>query len=282
VCEAVAYALAVLEKDIRRILRRDVPDAYTPLIAKMKFFIEPEVSCSRFFAEACFTEEGLQNFRAGTVPPLATRTELCSVLAERLQGAIWIDIPCGLHAVRDQERDWDLIPLVRTLDIAAYWEADITADVVRDRIQETTDVTAQGTSYTLGWGLRAIGLRDVDGLPVATMQDDLLGFIAKLPWPGNRPPLALYLSGIQPDATLCATHEGQRDIVVPYLQALYQELERACGPEDVLILNSAAMLGAGIDEEKFPAVHPAVALFQRGFTLLRRCPYDKVHVYVRQ
>ena len=268
-------------RDIRRILRRDVPTAYNPLIARMRFHVEPEISCSRFLAEACYTAESLAAVRAGGPRSGLEFTEMGAFLAERMTGAIFIDVPCGLHSARDAARDWDLVPLMRPMGIAEYWEVDLTAAVVEGRVESTSDVTAGGTGYALGYGLGAIGLRDESGLSVATMQDDLLGFVSKLPSPGNRPPLTLYISALQPDAALCASEGGQRRVAVPYLTALYRELERVCGREDMLILNSPAMLATGIDADAYPETQPAVALLMRDFAVLRRCAYGKVHVYSR-
>ncbi len=271
----------MISSDIRRILEKEVSPAYVPLIAQMRFFVEPEVSCSRFFAEACFMSASLQTYKREGDRSALFRTELGDVLAKRLAGAIFIDIPCGLLAAREQEHDYDVIPFAHSFGVDACIEVDLTADVIRDRVPHVIDVTDGGTGYRLTQGVGEIGLRETDGLPVATMQDDLLGFISKLSSSEVRPPVALYLSGLQPSPTMCQSPEAQRTVVVPYLLALYDELDRVCGAGDTLILNSSAMLTAGVDDKKFPEVDAAVALFQRGFTLLRRCAYGKVHVYVK-
>lgn len=262
-------------------LSREVPAAYHPLIAKMRFFIEPEISCSRFFAEACFTDESLEAYRATANRSTLMRTEMGDTLAKRMAGAVFLDIPCGLNAVRDAKRDWDLVPLAQALGASSCWEVDNTADVIGDRVPHVMEVT-KGERYTVAHGIKAIGLREEDGFAVATMQDDLLGFLSKLSDAGDRPSFVLYLSGLQPDAALCASAEAQRTIAAPYLMALYDELARICGPKDALILNSAGMLFEGIDETAHPEADPAIALFHRGFTLLRRCKYGKVHLYAKE
>ena len=114
------------------------------------------------------------------------------------------------------------------------------------------------------------------------MQDDLLGFVSKLPDAGNHQPLTIYISALQPDAEFCSNQKNQREIAVPYLMALYDELSRVCGAADIVILNSATMLIAGIDLHLFPEIDPATALFHRGFLLKRRCQYDKVRVYRKE
>ena len=266
--------------DLRQMLKRHVPASSLPLIAKMKFFIEPEISCSRFFAEACFTEESLGTYKKKSDPICLERSELGEYLVKQLQDGLFIDIPCGLSSVREVGRDCDLVPLAKSLGASQYIEVDLTADVVSDRIPATMDVIENGI-YQLAQKISNIGVRKENEFPVMTMQDDLLGFISKLSDARERPPLTLYLSGLQPDANFCKKIEHQREIIVPYLTALYDELDRICGPKDLLILNSAQMLVTGIDETVFPDIHPSIALFQSGFTLKRRCRYDKVHVYMK-
>ena len=261
------YASFVLSPDM---LRREVPPTYRPLIPAMTFFIEPDISCSRFFAKALFTEESLAAYRASKDRSALRLTEMGDVLAKRLPQAIFLDIPCGKHALRDQTEDWDLIPLMHRLGIREYWEVDLTADVLHDRVQ-TVDVLKY-SNYQLSKGIVHIGERTVDGLQVLTMQDDLLGFLAKMT--DAHPPLCVYISALQPNAP--------DDISVPYLTALYDELHRLCGPRDTVILNSAAMLTEGIDDTAYPEIDASMALHRRGFTLLRRCPYGKVSVYVKK
>ncbi len=270
----------MLSFDLRRILQRHVPCSYASLIERMKFFIEPEVSCSRFFAEACFVPASLLAYGESGVRSFLLRTELGDFLAKRLSDAIFIDIPCGLHSVRETARDYDLIPLAHSLGIAAYIEVDLMADVLHDRLSNTIDVLENGT-YELSKKIGDIGLREESGVSVMTMQDDLLGFVSKLPDAESHPSLVIYISALQPDAAFCKDYANQRDIVVPYLTELYNELARICGKEDTLILNSSAMLTAGLDDKTFPEVDATVALFQRGFTLVRRCAYGKVHVYAK-
>ncbi len=248
---------------IRQDLARPVPAPYAPLITRMKFFVEPEISCARFFSEACVDEDG-------------KRTALGETVAEHATDGLFVDIPCGLASARDPLQDPDLLPLIASLGFARCWEVDLTADVVRDRIPGVIDVRDGG--YRLMDGIGEIGLREEAGLSVATMQDDLLGFVAKMT-PTGAAPVTFYLSAIQPDDASCADTKWQRDIAVPYLTALFDELARICRPQDLVILNSAAMLVAGIDEARFPEIHPLLALGARGFRLLRTCPRTKVQVF---
>jgi hypothetical protein len=265
------------ESAVRRRLSREVPGPYLPLIARMRFYIEPQISCSRFFGEACFTEASIAAYRAAPDPALLELSEMGADIAGCLKGGLFADIPCGLHALRE-DADFDLAPLVRALGAAEMWETDLDADVVRDRVPDVIDVVTP-SGYALQNVAGPIGLRLQNGLDIATLQDDVLGFVAKYADPSPRPPTAFYLSALQPDATFCADTGNQREVAVPYLTALYAELDRACMPGDLVILNSADMLAAGIDETLFPAIHPAVALPMRGFTLRRRCPRNKVQVY---
>jgi len=252
---------------INDVLSRETKESYVVLIPKMKFFIEPEISCSRFFSEACFGSE-------------SHRTELGDFLFERMKNSIFIDVPCGLLSAREDGKDVNLLPLVQKLGASAYMEVDLTAEVLRDRLPQATDIVAGGT-YALAKSIGEVSVRQESGLDVFTMQDDVLGFLSKISDTADRPPITVYLSALQPDATLCAEEEAQENVVVPYLRALYDELARICSDADTLIVNSAAMLSAGIDEERFPEANATVALFQRGFGLLRRCKYDKVHAYMK-
>jgi hypothetical protein len=267
---------------IRRALPLPVPAAYPPLILGMRFFVEPEISCSRFFGAACFTEASICAYRkTGDVGALR-KTELGAFVAERLRDGLFIDIPCGLHAAREAVKDVDVIPLAAALGAREAWEIDITADVVRDRIPRAIDVLDGGKEYVLGNGIGEIGERRQAGIAVSTMQDDLLGCIAKIERAAIEGPLALYVSAVQPDATLCKRDDARRDVVVPYLTALYDELARATRPGDLVILNSSAMLATGVDEDRFPFIHPALALPPRGLALMRRCARDKVHVFAKE
>jgi hypothetical protein len=250
-------------------LGRPVSANRLALIPRMRFFVEPDISCSRFFAEAMFTDESLESYRTTHDGSTLRRTEMGEVLKNHLQNATFLDIPCGLHAVRDQAKDWDLIPLTHALGITAYWEVDLTADVIHDRV-EPVDVI-KGEVYQLTNGIATIGERTLDGLPVFTAQDDLLGFLTKIT--NDHPPLCIYISALQPNAP--------DDISVPYLMALYDELDRLCGPHDTVILNSAAMLTEGIDDTAHPEVDANMALHRRGFSLLRRCKYGKVSVFTK-
>jgi hypothetical protein len=242
--------------DIRSALSRPVPAAYAPLITQMRFYIEPEISCSRFFGEACFADPHAD---------FLDLSELGAFIAERLRGGLFIDIPCGLASVRDPERDFALPPLVSALGAHEMWEVDATAEVIADRVPR----------------IGGIGTRDEDGLTITTMQDDLLGFVAQLP--GGAPsPKAIYLSGLQPHADICTDPIAYADTVLPYLASLYDELSRVSAPGDLVILNSSAMLVTGLADDDAARLHPALALPPRGLSLMRRCAYDKVHVFAKE
>jgi len=241
-----------------------IPEAYIPLIEKMKFYIEPEISCSRFFATACFTEESLNAYRKNPTMSsleLLQKTELGQYVSDHLQDGLFIDVPCGFDQPRDAE-DFAMIPLAAALGISRYWEIDKTADVLTHRMPSVDEMT----------------IRQEGSISVTTMQNDLLAFIATLS-DTTPSPKAFYISALQPDADFCSDLSIQRDVAVPYLTALYDELARVCVAGDLVILNSSAMLVAGIDEETFPMIHPALALPARGFSLMRRCALDKVHVF---
>jgi hypothetical protein len=265
---------------LRRSLTQTVRDSYLPLIERMRFYIEPEISCSRFFAKACFTEESLAAYRgSGTVSVLAF-TEMGGWIAQRLEGGLFLDIPCGLASARDAALDFDMLPLLARLRARECWEVDLMAECIQDRLSETIDVLEGGT-YRLARGIGEIGNRTAHGLEISTMQDDVLGFLAKMPDAPAHSPKAIYISALQPDAALCKDAEYVRTVAAPYLKALYDECARVCDIGDLVILNSSAMLSSGIDEA-FPLLHPALALPPRGFRLARRCAYDKVHAFSRE
>ncbi len=257
----------VILKHIRSILSKCVPSPYETMITRMKFFIEPEISCSRFFRDACFSGNG-------------EKTELGSFVANHLADGLFVDIPCGLRSPVDPD-DAVISPLAAELGAKTYWEVDVSSDVLRDRIPSVADVIQNG-HYMLSEQIGEIGIRSENGMQVATMQDDVLGFIAKLSNEPRSKPMAIYISALQPDAEFCAEERAQQEVIVPYLTALFDELARVCTSKDLVILNSSTMLVAGIDEDMYPFIHPAIALPQRGFLLMRRCPYDKVHVFAKQ
>ncbi len=249
------------------LVRRAVPPSFIPLIEQMRFFIEPEISCSRFFKSACVEKDGAQ-------------TELGSFVAQHLHGGLLIDIPCGLDTPLSKE-DVAVGPLVRTLGAQEYWEVDLMSDVIGDRVPKTIDVFQNG-HYSLQEKISDAGMRTLEGMTIATMQDDVLGFIAKISDDKRNFPIALYISALQPDATLCQNIDSQKEVIAPYLNALYDELSRVTQKNDLVILNSSTMLVTGVDEERFPFIHPAIALPARGLSLMRRCPRDKVHVFLRE
>lgn len=270
------YALSV-PVPLQKIASRIVPPAYLPLIGQMRFYIEPEISCSRFFGMACFTEDSIAHYRETSDISDLKLSELGRFIAVHQMGGLFIDIPCGLHNVRDAYEDFAIAPLAAALGATEVWETDITPDVVKDRIAEVRDILHNG--YQLSDTLSSTGTRTENNIPVTTLQDDLLGFIAKIQPDLMSHPKTLYISAIQPDADFCSTGNHQKEIAVPYLTALYDEIARVSISGDLVILNSSSMLCAGIDEDAYPNMHPALALPPRGFTLMRRCAFDKVHVF---
>lgn len=258
------------------LLRRSVPSTLVPLIERMSFHIEPDISCSRFFGEACFTEESIAAYRQSRDPHDLRTTELGEFISSRLCGGLFLDLPCGVSSLREEGVDFDIPPLASALGAASCWEVDLSADVLSDRLPGSGEIREGG--YALRERIGAEAMREEAGLRVTTMQDDVLGFLAKLS-SSREVPLAIYVSALQPDA---ASIEHQDAIAAPYLEALYAELDRLCGPRDLVILCSSAMLCHGMDETRHPMIHPAVALPMRGLTLLRRDRYDKVHVFGRE
>ena len=248
------------------------------LIPRMAFHIEPEVSCSRFLGRACFTAAGLVGDPTGGGIEDLARTEAGGFVADRLGGGLFIDAPCGRHALAEAGVDFDVTALAAALGAGEIWEVDLTADVIADRV-EPTPVIEDGR-YLLTGGIGPIGRRAARGVPTATMQDDVLGFLAKTG--PETSPKAFFLSALQPDSARCAEQAFQRETAVPYLHALYDELARACVAGDLAILASSAMLVEGLDDREFPLHHPAIALGGRGFSLERRCAYDKVHVFAKE
>ncbi len=266
--------------NLHPLLTRKVPSDYLPLIAQMRFFIEPEISCSRFFAEACFTEESLKKYRSSHHGSDLECSEMGNIIALHMQNGLFLDIPCGLHAAQEKGKDCDLIPLVKTMGFDSYIEVDIDSDVIRNRLPHVINVIEDGT-YQRASSIGETGSREEYGMHIMTMQDDILGFLAKLETGDDHPPMTLYIAALQPDASLCKDKNAQEQIIVPYLTALYAEIDRVCTSHDLLILNSAAMLAEGVDTKTFPEADPDIALFQHGFTVLRRCMYDKVRVYTK-
>lgn len=208
------------------------------------------------------------------------RTELGDYIHAHLEGGLFIDIPCGRHDLRDATLDFTLAPLAAALGASEMWEADLSSDVIDDRISPVTNIREGGYQRTHSVG--PVGTRTDGGIAVHTTQDDLLGFVAKIERTRIDGPVALYVSALQPDAAACANASFQRDVAVPYLSAFYDACAAACHAGDLVILVSSAMLCAGIDDAYQLSAHPALALPPRGFTLMRRCPKDKVHVFVKE
>lgn len=268
---------------LRQQLTREVPSAYQPLIEQMKFYIEPEISCSRFFGMACFTEESIKLYREAndlSAIHLLEQLELGKFIAEHVKNGLFIDIPCGYAEPKDPHSDFAMVPLARALGLSEYWEVDISIEAIADRVS-TNDVIDPHGHYQLSKSISAIGIRTDTELEIATMQDDLLGFLTKFSDEQKRLK-AIYISALQPDANLCKSEEAQQQIAAPYLTALYNELSRVCNPGDLVILNSSSMLVEGINEERFPHMHPTLALPPKGFTLMRRDAFDKVQVFRKE
>jgi hypothetical protein len=260
--------------DLHTWMSRDVPPDYVSLIRRMQCYIEPEISCSRFFADACLASrqtDGLHN---------ASRTELGEYIHNHMHGAAFVDMPCGLHAVRDAQHDVAIPPLAAALGAMCCIEVDCTAEVIGDRMPNTIDVIDAAGNYVHDKSIGDIGSRKENGMPVFTMQDDVLGWLAKASTERTFP-VVIYLSALQPRQELCDDPAQEAEVVVPYITALFDELARMCDHRDLIILNSSDMLVQGINQDAYPFIHPAIALPERGFTLVRRCPLNKVHVFLR-
>lgn len=261
--------------DIPALLQKEVPSEYVDIISCMKFFSEPNISCSRFLGAALFTEDSLTQYKKDHDLETLVSTEMGDFLKKNLHEKIFLDIPCGQFALRDTEKDFQEIELLRALGVHEYIEVDNNVDVLCDRTLALIDLY-RGGKYQQTHGISGFGKRKKGDMSIATIQDDLLGFLCKF---SENVPKAIYISALQPDAEFFKDLSSQKDVGVPYLEALYKELDRICASSDLVILNSSDMLVAGIDEEVFPAIHPTIALAQKGFTLKRRCPQNKVQVF---
>ncbi|PIR53041.1 hypothetical protein COU76_03235 [Candidatus Peregrinibacteria bacterium CG10_big_fil_rev_8_21_14_0_10_49_10] len=214
---------------------------YDTLIAHMQFYSEPNVSWSQWLHTACIQEGEL--------------TELGAFLASRLEGGVWVDIPCGLADASGKT----VMEVAQKLGVRTLLQVDHDAGVLGERLEHP--------------------VRTVEGTTVYTHCADVLEFLAKLPVNTGKRGRAIYISGLQPQADFCRDPAHVSGVVVPYLQALYSELERVSAAKDLVILNEAAVLGSHIDEEQYPTLHPAIALVAHHFCCRRTCPHNKVQVF---
>jgi hypothetical protein len=217
---------------------------YRELIETMQFYGEPEVSWSRWLKQACFSGKEL--------------TELGQFLQSKLSEGTFIDMPCGFVQQAD-ESDCSIMDIAEQLGIAEYIEVDNSAEVLGERLQNQ--------------------VRTIGNMKVETHLADVLEFASQLEAQQGQPKRVIYISGLQPNEDFCINSENVSAIVVPYLEALYNELERASTVGDLLILNETSTLVSGIDETKYPHIHPSVALNKRGFRCQRTCPFNKVQVF---
>lgn len=251
---------------------RTVPREYVTLIERMKFFIEPDISCSRFFGDACFTEESISTYRKTHDEKDLIPTEMGMFVASHLKGKLFIDIPCGLHTAREHDMDFDVHALAKALGAAKIWQVDIDEETMKHFIPATVPMIGRAYAFVDRSGPTATNES------VTSFQDDMLGFISKM---DDAQPKAIYISALQPEAAFIADEKNLNDVAIPYLHALYEELSRVCRKNDMVILNSSSMLTEGIDDGH-PMIHPALALPPLGFTLMRRDARDKVHVFVKE
>lgn len=251
---------------------RSIPAEYARLIERMKFFIEPDVSCSRFFGNACFTEESISTYRKTHDEKDLVPTEMGTFIKNHLLGKLFIDVPSGLHSAREHDVDFDIHALAKTLGAAHIWQVDIDEETMKHFIPDTVPMIGHPYAFIDRNGPMATNES------VTSFQDDVLGFISKM---DNAQSKAIYISALQPDAVFIADEKNLHDVALPYLNSLYKELSRVCRKNDMVILNSSSMLVQGIDE-RHPLIHPALALPPLGFTLMRRDAYDKVHVFVKE
>lgn len=262
-------------------LTRPVPADYERLIIQMKFYIEPEISCSRFLGNACFTQESIEEYRLTHDAQVLELTEMGMFIERHVNNGLWIDAPCGQYDVREKGVDFDIPVLAARLGATDVWEIDSTADVMKDRLMHTRTII-ENEHYTLMSSSGETAQRMQEGIAVTATQDDLLGFLAKLSREQLHKPVAVYISALQPDAHYCNDEAFQKTIAIPYLTALYMEMERVLHTGDLLILNSADMLVAGLNQESFPHIHPSLALPPRGFSLMRQCPLNKVWAFLKE
>ena len=182
----------------------------------------------------------------------ACDTELGEFLHSKLESGTFIDVPCGL-----EDSSQKIIEIIQTFGICTYIEVDASAEVLGLRLKNP--------------------VRTTHGMTVHTHQADVLAYITGLD--RSDEPKAIYISGLQPDKEFCKDPHNQSNIVVPYLQSLYKELERVCKAGDLVILNEASTLVSGLDEKTYAHIDPSIALLQHDFVLKRICPHGKVHVF---
>ena len=210
----------------------------------MQFHIEPEISWSSWLKQACILDGQF--------------TELGEFLQSKLIGGIFIDVPCGLEN-KTAKGDCNVIDVVKMLGVSTYIEVDKDAEILGERLRNPE--------------------RTVGDMKIQAYQSDILDFIAQLQVNRETPKRAIYISGLQPNEDFCSNSDNLSTIVIPYLQALYDELGRISHVGDLVILNEANALVSGINEEKYSDIHPSIALIQHGFICKRTCPHNKVQIF---
>ena len=220
---------------------------YQNLIDNIQFYIQPEISWNRWFYNACTENESL--------------TPMGVYLHTMINGGTFIDIPCGLRNPPERE-DASLLPLLKQLGITTYIAVDKSIKIITDRMEQYH--------------------HDEKKLSIDTFQSDLLEFVSEFERPSDTKHLTWYLSGLQMNPQFILNEEYQQQTAVPYLKALYTELERATVSGDCIIFNDAASLINGIDESIYTDIHPIISLSGYGFTHTKSCPHNKVQILEKE
>ncbi|NOS67310.1 MAG: hypothetical protein HOO67_03005 [Candidatus Peribacteraceae bacterium] len=234
-------------------LSKNVPAEYNPLIAHMRFWPEPHNTWLDHFRSAIFTGESIAECFASK-PRRLTMLKLSLLgieLREMMQGGLFIDIPCG-HG-----RAAQYLP---ALSIARCWEVDLDLYRCNQDIPEPVHVVRDG-KYHLENGIHDFRIERVNGVPVTTIQDDLLGFISKINKEEAKEQKTFYLSGLQTDREMCKALPGRTkdSTEIQYFDALCKELASASNSGDLVILNGIYPYITGID--------PITELRKHGFSL---------------
>ncbi|PIQ76152.1 hypothetical protein COU78_01175 [Candidatus Peregrinibacteria bacterium CG10_big_fil_rev_8_21_14_0_10_49_24] len=217
---------------------------YGAFIENMQWYGEPEISWTEWLQKACVSDGAL--------------TELGEFLRSKLLGGTLIDVPCGL--AKPETADLSVVDIATLLGVCTYVEADNDADVLGTRLHNPVRTTD-------------------GGMTIHTHLTDILAFMAQLEEHSGQYVRGIYISGLQPLKEFCEDPSNVSDVVIPYLEALYNELDRCSKNGDLVILNDANTLVLSVDEAVFPTAHPSVALMMRGFTCKRTCPHGKVQIY---
>lgn len=250
------------------IFRRTCPESHAPLIENIRLFGHPEVSWSRFFMKACFTEGSLSEYRKTENSEALERTDIGNKIFEHMKEGLFFDVPCG-YAHLSNDEDFALLPVLGQLGFSRVVECDIDAKVLGERIGEPEDSPSDNL---------AMKIRSEGSVSVAAIQQDVLGALSKTDPDALPMPVTYYLSGIQCDLEQM---KNGADTAVSYLIALYDELARLCQEKDLIVLNDTTTLTQGIDTDALPHVDAVIALTNRGLRQIAQDNIGKVRVFAR-